>query len=81
MIEAKAEQQKVLIYEIQNARSRIHWTIDCWSAPNRLSKIGICSRFVNKYGTLRNVTVALRNLDQRHHSPYLAQKFLLVIDK
>lgn len=57
---------------LQSAVSSIHVTCDLWTSGNRLGLIGIVSHFVDEDGVLRNLTIALREIEGAHSGENMA---------
>jgi hypothetical protein len=57
---------------LQSALSSIHVTCDLWTSGNRLGLIGIVSHFVDEDGVLRNLTIALREIEGAHSGENMA---------
>ena len=58
---------KDLIKErLKKVLSKIHFTTDCWTAPNKIAFQVITAHFINKAGHLLKVTLALREHKESH---------------
>jgi hypothetical protein len=74
-------QDKQLLKErLQKALSLIHFSVDCWSSPNRKNFQAICSHFVDESGVLRKALLALPHHPNGHGGKFQALEFSKVVD-
>lgn len=74
-------QDKGLLKErLQRALSKIHFSVDCWSSPNRKNFQAICSHFVDESGILRKALLALPYHPNGHGGEFQAIEFSKVVD-
>lgn len=57
---------------IQNARTRIHLTLDCWTSPNHLPILGVIAHYISSEKKLEKSVLALRQIDGAHTGENLA---------
>jgi hypothetical protein len=65
---------------LQSAISRIHFTVDIWSSPNKLGILGIVAHFVDSNGELVSYCVALREVHGRHSGENQAHIVMNVVE-
>lgn len=70
----------VLKQRLRSSISKIHFTIDCWSSPNRKSFQAICAHFVDDEYKLRKALLALPYHPKRHGGQEQAYELMKVID-
>ncbi|KAG9375775.1 hypothetical protein A1F94_013519 [Pyrenophora tritici-repentis] len=58
---------------LQSALSPIHITYDLWTSSNRLGLMGVVAYFVDEDGVLRNLTIALREIEGSHSGENMAK--------
>lgn len=58
---------------LQSALSPIHITCDLWTSSNRLGLMGVVAHFVDEDGILRNLTIALREIEGSHSGENMAK--------
>jgi hypothetical protein len=51
---------------LQSAISRIRFTVDIWSSPNKLGVLGIVPHFIDSNGELVSYCIALREIHGKH---------------
>lgn len=72
--------KEILKEKLHSSKSKIHFTVDCWSSPNRKSFQAICAHFVDEEGVLRKALLALPYHPQSHGGEQQAAEFMKVID-
>ncbi|OWT42457.1 hypothetical protein VFPPC_18512 [Pochonia chlamydosporia 170] len=65
---------------LQSAVSRIHFTVDLWSSPNKLGILGVVAHFIDSNGELVSYCVALREVHGRHSGENQAQIVMDVVE-
>lgn len=58
---------------LQSALSPIHLTCDLWTSGNRLGLMGIIAHCVDEDGILRNLIIALREVEGSHSGENMAK--------
>lgn len=66
---------------LQSAISRIHFTVDIWSSPNKLGILGIVAHFIDSNGELVSYCVALREVHGRHSGENQAHIVMSVVEE
>jgi hypothetical protein len=75
------ETQKQRLRQIlQSAISRIHFTVDIWSSPNKLGILGLVAHFIDSNGELVSYCVALREIPGKHSGENQARMVMDVIE-
>ncbi|KAG7402930.1 Zinc finger BED domain-containing protein RICESLEEPER 2 [Fusarium oxysporum f. sp. rapae] len=75
------ETQKRRIRQVlQSAISKIHFTVDIWSSPNKLRILGIVAHFIDSNGELVSYCVALREVHGRHSGENQAHIVMIVVE-
>ncbi len=65
---------------LQSALSKIHFTVDAWSSPNKLGILGIVAHFIDSDGDLVSYCVALREIQGKHSGENQARLVMGVIE-
>jgi hypothetical protein len=65
---------------LHSAISKIHFTIDYWSAPNKKSFQAICAHFVDKAGEHTKALLALPYHPNIHGGENQAKELIKVVD-
>ena len=65
---------------LQSAISRIHFTVDIWSSPNKLGILGIVAHFIDSEGELVSYCIALREVHGKHSGENQAHIVMNVVE-
>lgn len=66
---------------LQSALSRIHFTVDLWSSPNKLGILGIVAHFIDSNGELVSCCIALREVHGKHSGENQARIVMNVVEE
>lgn len=55
-----------VIARVQSALSKIHFTVDLWTSPNKLPLVGIIGHYITENGDLCQSVLSLREIHGRH---------------
>jgi hypothetical protein len=76
------ETQKLRIRQVlQSAISKIHFTVDIWSSPNKLGILGIVAQFIDNDGELLSHCIALREVQGKHSGENQARIVMSVAEE
>ena len=66
---------------LQKAISKVHFTTDCWTAPNKSAFQAVTAHFVDEVGHLSKATLALREHKESHGGEEQAEVLIKVLDE
>ena len=66
---------------LQRAKSKIHFTTDCWTAPNKTAYQVVTAHFVDELSQLSKATIALREHKEVHGGDQQAEVMIKVIEE
>ena len=66
---------------LQRAKSKIHFTTDCWTAPNKTAYQVVTAHFVDELSQLSKATIALREHKEVHGGEQQAEVMIKVIEE
>lgn len=66
---------------LQRAKSKIHFTTDCWTAPNKMAYQVVTAHFVDELSQLSKSTIALREHKEMHGGEQQAEVMIKVIEE
>jgi len=67
--------------KLKKALSKLHFTTDCWTSPNKKAYQAITVHFVDEFGQMSKATLALREHKEEHGGEQQAEVLLKVIDE
>jgi len=67
--------------KLSTALSKLHFTIDCWVAPNKTAFQAVTVHFVNESGQLSKATLALREHKESHGGEQQAEVLIKVLEE
>ena len=67
--------------KLSTALSKLHFTIDCWTAPNKTAFQAVTVHFVNEAGQLSKATLALREHKESHSGEQQAEVLIKVLEE
>jgi len=65
---------------LQRAKSKIHFTTDCWTAPNKTAYQVVTAHFVDELSQLPKATIALREHKEAYGGKEQAEVMIKVIE-
>lgn len=66
---------------LKKAKSKIHFTTDCWTAPNKTAYQAVTAHFVDELNQLSKATIALREHKEVHGGEQQAEVMIKVIEE
>ena len=66
---------------LKKAKSKIHFTTDCWTAPNKTAYQAVTAHFVDELDQLSKATIALREHKEVHGGEQQAEVMIEVIEE
>lgn len=67
--------------KLERALSKLHFTTDCWTAPNKTAYQVITVHFVDEFGQLSKATLALREHKESHGGEQQADVLIKVLEE
>ena len=67
--------------KLKKALSKLHFTTDCWTSPNKTAYQAITVHFVDKFGQMSKATLALREHKEEHGGEQQAEVLLKVVNE
>jgi hypothetical protein len=64
---------------LQNAKTRIHISLDIWTSPANKSIIGVVAHYITKEGVLERSVLAMREVEGTHNGENLATLIMEII--
>ena len=74
-------QKSLLKDSLQQAVSKIHFTLDLWTSPNHFAFLGVMARFALPSGTLAQTLLALQEMESSHTGETICHPFISIVEE
>jgi len=79
MRQFKVEKERVKL-RLQNARTKIHVSLDIWTSPNNKPILGVTAVYIGEDGELEHTVLAVKEIEGTHEGENLAPVVMAVIE-
>jgi hypothetical protein len=71
MRQFEIEKEKIKVH-LQNAKTKIHLSLDIWTSPNNKPILGIVAHYISDSGVLEQVVLAMKEIKGNHKGENIA---------